>query len=183
MKTTVRSSSTAALLAIVFFVLIIGCKKDEEQPAAQYGEFHLRMTDAPAVYQNVNVEIVGAEVHHADSGWLSIPVNAGVYDLLLLQNGVSVALTDSLKLPVGKLNQLRLILGNNNSVVTIAGTFAMKVPSGSETGLKINLNQDLQANKAIDVLLDFDAGASVVEHGNDSFSLKPVIKLQSVIQL
>lgn len=168
---------------LFIFALLVSCKKENGNPAASYGEFNLRLTDAPAVYQKVNVEIIGAEINHGDSGWISIPVKAGIYNLLELQNGVSVALADSIMLPVGKVNQMRLILGNNNSVVTAAGTFELKVPSGEESGLKVNLDADVQANKTLDVLLDFDAGASVVEQGNASFSLKPVIKLQSVVQL
>lgn len=183
MKTLVRSISSRAVFLMMLVIVLFSCKKEEEEPMAQYGEFNLRLTDAPAAYLSVNVDIIGAEVHHADSGWINIPVNAGVYDLLLLQNGVSVALTDSLKLPIGQLSQMRLLLGNNNTIVTAAGVFDLKVPSGSETGLKVNLNQNLQANKAIDVLLDFDAGASVVEQGNGLFLLKPVVKLQSVVQL
>ncbi|HRH64576.1 MAG TPA: DUF4382 domain-containing protein, partial [Bacteroidia bacterium] len=70
----------------------------------------------------------------------------------------------------------------NNSLVSTTGTYSLKVPSGAETGLKVNVNQVIAPKGNLQIVLDFDAFASIVVQGNGSFSLKPVIKIKSVIQ-
>ncbi len=170
------------LSAIVLFGMMAmtnSCKK--ENPANGY--MTVKMTDAPADYLAVNVEVVGVSVHIDNVGWVDLPCNVGVYDLLTLQNDVTTTLATNVTLPVGKASQIRLLLGNNNSVTTLAGTFRLKVPSGSESGLKINLHENIAPNNHVVIVLDFDAGLSVVETGAGDFSLKPVIKVESVTHI
>lgn len=168
--------------AIVLFGMMAmtnSCKK--ENPAQ--GHMTVRMTDAPADYLAVNVEVIGVSVHVDNVGWVNLPCNAGVYDLLTLQNDVTATLASNVTLSVGKVSQIRLQLGTNNSITTLTGTFPLKVPSGSESGLKINLHENIAPNNHVVVVLDFDAGLSVIKEREDSFSLKPVIKVESVTHL
>lgn len=177
MKTLTKIAATFVLgIGIAF--LVNACKKD---PANGY--MSVQMTDAPADFLKVNVEVVDVQVHNETTGWVSLPTNAGVYNLLDLQNNVTVALASHASIPAGKLNQMRLVLGSNNSLITVADTFDLKVPSGAETGLKMNLGHTLSPNKHMVIVLDFDAAASVVDQGNGSYSLKPVIKVKSVTEL
>lgn len=177
MKTVIKIVSTV-ILGIGFAFLVNSCKKD---PANGY--MSVKMTDAPADYLKVNVEVLDVQVHNEASGWVSLPTNAGIYNLLDLQNNVTVALASHANVPAGKLNQMRLVLGSHNSLITVADTFDLKVPSGEETGLKMNLSYNLSPNKHMVVVLDFDAAASIVDKGNGSYSLKPVIKVKSVTEI
>lgn len=174
MKTTIKLT---ALIACIFLIALFNsCKKE-----AAFGKMNVSMTDAPGPYTSVNVEVIGLDAHIDNIGWISLPVNAGVYDLLSLQNNVSVVLANNANIPVGKLSQIRLRLGSNNTISDSLAVYPLKVPSGEESGLKINVHQDIQPNNSVDILLDFDANASVVRQGNGSFSLKPVITIKSVI--
>lgn len=169
--------STIALYGMII-TTIASCDKRAEQQ----GRMTVKMTDAPANYLAVNVDVVGLSVHTSNAGWINLPVQAGVYDLLLLQDSVTVVLANNVVIPTGHITQMRLHLGPNNSIVTTTGTFPLKVPSGEESGLKINLKADIVNNSNVIIVLDFDAGLSVVENGNGDFSLKPVIKVQSITQ-
>jgi hypothetical protein len=140
----------------------------------------LRMTDAPADFMKVNVEITGFEINHESKGWISLPVVRGVYDLLSLRNNVTVVLTDHADLPIGKINQMRLILGSNNTVTDKEGQYPLTIPSGSESGLKINVDEVITSRTNLDVVMDFDANASIVQEGLGKYSLKPVLKIKSV---
>lgn len=172
---------TVALVFASIAIITNSCKKEDPKGT---GYMTVKMTDAPGDYLDVNVEVIGVQVHHESSGWISLPVNAGVYDLLDLQNNVTAVLASNAQLPVGKISQIRLILGSNNSLVTIVpDTFDLKVPSGAETGLKINLHETIQPHNTMEIVLDFDADASIVVTGVGSYSLKPVIKVKSVTQL
>jgi len=159
------------VLAMALGLGFTACKKEEEK-----GRMQVRLTDAPALYDHVYVDIVGMEVH-LPGGWTSLSINPGLYDLLVLQDGVDTVLAPPQTIPAGHLTQMRLILGSNNYVVDTAGvSIPLKVPSGENTGLKINIDETVPVGVVYDVLLDFDAEKSIVEQGNGQLLLKPVIK-------
>lgn len=168
MKTPFKSIIILALAAGLF----ASCKKTGET-----GTVSIRMTDAPAAYDAVNVEVTSVELQVAGQGWTTLNTNAGVYDLLQLQNGVDTLLATGVSLPVGRVNQMRLILGSNNTIVQSGVSFPLLLSSQDETGLKLNLNYDFQAGVNYEIKFDFVADQSVVTGGNGTFRLKPVLKV------
>lgn len=143
----------------------------------------VKMKDAPGDFQQVNVEVLQVEVHHANQGWVSLPTNQGVYDLLTLQNDVTTVLVNQGTLPAGHIDQFRLVLGANNTVMVDSLIFPLATPSAQQSGLKINVNSDFAPNHTYEMLIDFDAAQSIVQQGNGSYLLKPVIGVAAVIQL
>lgn len=170
---------TLTILAAFTITVFTACKKDP----AQTGEMTVLMTDAPGDFKEVNVEILGVEIHYNDgdtvNGWVSLPTKAGIYDLLTLQDSVTALLASGTNMKVGKVNQMRLILGNNNTVVIDSiGTFPLTIPSGQNTGLKLNINENIPIDMKLQITLDFDAKASIIKTGSDEYKLKPVIKVK-----
>jgi len=107
-----------------------------------------------------------------------VPFRPGVYDILNFRNGLDTLLINA-ALPVGSINQIRLILGPNNSIVVNGNVYALNTPSAQESGLKLNLGQTLAAGGAYDIWIDFDAGKSILQTGSGSYKLKPVIRAYS----
>ncbi|MBI3235374.1 MAG: DUF4382 domain-containing protein [Bacteroidetes bacterium] len=169
-----KSAILFSLFSVLLLVGVSGCKKHNES------QMTIRMTDAPGDFLAVHVDGVGLILIMENRDPMILDIKAGVYNLLELQNNVSVILANKVNIPYGRISEVRLILGSNNSVITPTGTYEMKVPSGSESGLKIKINQDVISSFDLDLLIDFDADASVNLEGNGSYSLKPVIKLKSV---
>lgn len=174
-------SITCCLLMIV----ATGCKKDNSVGGS--GAMSIKMTDAPAVYTAVNVDIQSVQIHYADEtkgkmGWVMLATKAGIYDLLELQNDVTVTLAEEKSLPLGAVTQLRLLLGDKNTLITGDFVFELKVPSSVKTGIKIDLNTAITFQKTIDVTLDLVADSSIILEGNGSYVLKPVIKVKSIVQ-
>ncbi|MGV3613121.1 MAG: DUF4382 domain-containing protein [Fluviicola sp.] len=163
------------LVSVGMFGISTGCKKKEGDSRVT-----VRMVDAPGDFQQVNVEVLQVQVHHSGQGWINLPTVAGVYDLLTLQNDVSATLVNAGTLPAGDLQQFRLILGDENTVMVDSLYFPLATPSAQQSGLKINLNSNFAPNTAYEVVLDFDAAKSIVTQGNGSYSLKPVIKVLSI---
>ena len=163
--------ATALLTASVIFY---ACKKNNE------GTTNLRvnLTDAPFDASMVNVDIKEVNVKFRDdsTSWIKLSTKAGVYNLLGLQNGVDTLLAVG-PVPTGLLKEIRLVLGTENSIVINDTIYPLTIPSGGTSGLKIKVNKNLAAG--IDsILVDFDAGLSVIKTGNGTYSLKPVIKLK-----
>ena len=175
MKTTIKMWHIFSLAVL----LTTGCRK------ADTGTSHVqvKMTDAPGDFQQVNVEVLEVKVHHTGAGWITLPTNQGVYDLLTLQNDITAMLVNQGELPAGKITQLRMVLGDDNSVMVDDIVYPLSTPSAQQSGLKINVNAVFAPNETYELLIDFDAAQSIVITGNGAYSLKPVIKLEGIAAL
>lgn len=164
-----------ALCLVLVMLSLQFCKKKDPQPTGTV-PCSIRLTDAPGPYSAVNVNIQGVEIKGSgNSAPVLLNVNAGMYNLLDFANGVDTLIATGNLNPT-KVSQIRLILGPNNSVVKNGVTYPLATPSAEESGLKLQVHHYLQAGVAYQVLLDFDANQSIVEQGNGSYSLKPVIR-------
>ena len=139
----------------------------------------VRLTDAPAEYQEVNIDIQGVEVHANDgnqnSGWQSLDIKKGVYNLLKLTNGLDTLLGTT-TLPAGKISQVRLVLGANNSLKVAGQSTTLETPSAQQSGLKVQVHTELKEGVTYKILLDFDAARSITATGSGKYNLKPVIR-------
>src|SRR5512133_914171 len=163
-----------SIFVLFLSVALFSCKKDTP---AFFGESVLsfRLTDAPGPYDEVNIDVKGLEIIVNDTT-LSLDVNKGVYNLLDFVNGKDTLLVDG-NVPSGRLSQVRLILGDNNTIKVGNDVFEMKTPSAQQSGLKLNVHADLYDGVAYQYTIDFDAEKSIVKTGNGKYILKPVLKV------
>jgi len=157
------------LLLSVFW---LACSDDN-----QTAKLEVRLTDAPGDYEEVNIDVQSVEINSTDgnSGWTTLDVKSGVYNILELTNGLDTLLAAT-ELPAGRISQIRLILGDNNSVKVNGETKPLSTPSAQQSGLKLNLQAELTEGITYTITLDFDAARSIVKRGNGTYSLKPVIR-------
>lgn len=174
---------TGLLLAFVAVTMFISCS-DDDSTSDQNARVKISMTDAPGDYEKVFVDVIDvkikADAAADEEGWVSLSnVNPGIYDLLTLTGGVTQLLANA-EVPAGFLGQIRLILGNDNSVVINGESQSLSTPSAQQSGLKLQVNQELEAGVEYEYLLDFDVDKSIVSAGNSGgFNLKPVIRLSA----
>lgn len=167
-----KSKFFIVLLAAMPMLMMVSCKKD----SANTSTVRFKLTDAPGAYEKVNVDIQGIEVHSESEGWVAFNSNLGVVNLLDYMNGQTTLLAEG-EIAAGKITQARLILGSENSVVIDGITYELKTPSALQSGLKVNLNNELQAGGEYEWTIDFDAAQSIVTSGSGAFILKPVLRL------
>lgn len=158
---------------------VVSCT-DSTSPETGLGEFKLTMVDAPAGYDQVNIVVTRVEIHKTDadenSGWFVINDIPATYDLLTLRNGASAVLGNA-KLDAGHYSQIRLLIGNGSNVVVDGITHTLDIPSGEQSGIKLNHAFQIQPDLLYELILDFDAGRSIVLTGNGQYKLKPVIRV------
>lgn len=165
--------------------LLAGCQKDDAE-TSNMAKMEVRLTDAPGDYVAVNLDVQKVQVHVEDnndeSGWKDFSlINPGRYNVLDYVNGNS-ALLASADFPAGRISQIRLVLGSNNTVTVKpsanqpAVTYPLQTPSGQTSGLKLKINADLTRDVTYALVLDFDVAKSIVARGNGTYSLKPVIR-------
>lgn len=162
------------LLALIALPICLSCiRKDNTS------HLIIKLTDSPGDYDQVNIDLRSVEVSsdtNNNGGWQSLHTNEGIYNLLTLTNGVEEVIANGLY-PSGKISQIRLLLGNQNSVLVNGLLEPLNIPSGTQTGIKINLNTQLEEGITYAILLDFDAAKSVIKNGSSGkYTLKPVIK-------
>ncbi len=172
-------------IMLILSVILAGCDSTGAGATGGTGTLEVKLHDAPANYEKVNVFIERVEVNNEadDTGWVEINSPQQTYDLLELTNGATEIL-GSKELPAGTYEQIRLILSRDSHSVMVDGTqHSMFVPSGAQTGIKLNVNAEIEEGITYTLLLDFDASRSVVEAGNQQsgvrYLLKPVIKSTS----
>ena len=157
--------------------IFISCNKDK---AAGSSTLHVRLTDAPTAYQEVNVDIREVKVKFSDdttnSGWVILTTYPGIYNLLALQNGVDTLLATGV-FPTQTVKEIRFILGPNNTIKDAGVVYPLTVPSGSESGLKLKINKSLNATLET-LIIDFDAALSVVKEGTGDYKLRPVLRVK-----
>jgi len=171
-----RKLLSLPFVLLIFSMIITGCGTGTDGGT---GTMTVEMTDAPIDSADaVNVYIERVEVQNPDSsGWITLNEPQQEYNLLDLVNGATEVIGTK-ELPAGDYSQIRLVLSNNGHSVVVDGEeHAMKVPSGAQTGIKLNIDAEIQSDIEYVVLLDFDASRSVVKAGQSGqYLLKPVIR-------
>ncbi len=168
--------SSVTLLLIAGISLLTGCKKKDDSTEPATTAVNFRMTDAPGDYDAVYIDLIGAEVHSDVKGWVPLNVKAGIYNLANLTNGKDTLIANG-QVAVGNVSEIRLILGNNNTVVVKGVSYALSTPSAQQSGLKLKVNTVLVEGITYNLLIDFDADKSIVDTGNDKYILKPVLRV------
>jgi hypothetical protein len=170
-------------LTQIFGILLLAlsvssCQKGVSSDANK-ARLQVFLTDDPANYQEVVIDVQDIRINYSTdstNGWQSLTnVNTGTYDVLKLVNDNDTLLADA-ELPAGKIQQIRLVLGSNNYVKIDGQTYNLTTPSAQQSGLKLNIHQDVNAGITYKLLLDFDAARSIVRTGNNKYILKPVIR-------
>jgi hypothetical protein len=189
---------------------LVGCSDSgSDTTGPGQGRIALRLTDAPFPLdqvQSIDVFVVRVEAkaeatteaeaamsvqgdESSAGGWIVLATPNASFDLMDLQNGVSVALGDA-AVAAGSYRSLRLILDTNQSSVTLkdgtilTGTSSPSImfPSAGKTGIKVLFDTPILVDEGETtlVLLDFDAENSFVLRGNtilqNGLLFKPVIQ-------
>jgi hypothetical protein len=167
------------LLPLLALLFTLSCSKDDSSDNTPTGKatFSVKLGDAPAGYDAVNVEIIRLEAN-LGSGWVEFPVETpGVYNLMQFTNGNTLLLIGDTSIAPSTISELRLVLGTNNTVVVDGVTYDLKTPSGQTSGYKVKMDPlPMQPGMLYRLVLDFDVDKSVHPTGNNNYILNPVVR-------
>jgi hypothetical protein len=169
----------AGTAALAFAVA--SCSDDSTGPQ---GTSHVQVliTDAPSDYIAEAVIWVsrvylqgGGEDEAPRVDLFNDPDNAAEFDLLELRDGVTAQLTDAEEVDAGTYRQLRLVV-DSAWVTLVEGasftdgstTMRLFVPSGAQSGIKVNLASNIEAEEGetTTIVVDFDVDMNFVIQGN-----------------
>lgn len=175
-----KSLLKLSLIALLF-IGFASCSDDDSNNNEGTAKLAVRLTDAPGDYDAVFVDVEEVVIKYNDGDDVLLGINAGIYNLLELTAGVNVLLFND-EVPAGNISQIRLVLGENNTIVVDGQTLPLATPSAQQSGLKIQINENLEPGILYEFMLDFDVDKSIVSQGNGEYSLKPVIRATTVAE-
>ena len=168
-----RLISLASALSLTLITLI-GCAQPEVE--AKQSEFQLLLTDAPADEASElridfgKIELVSFESE--EGGIVTITEAGGSFDVLQLRNGKTELLAKT-TIPDGSYSQLRLII-RHASITIDDEEQPIKIPSGAQSGLKINIEPPLRAQEGQTSTVTLDVNARrIIQTGNGSYKMSP----------
>jgi len=174
-------------VVVLSMMFVQSCDNDDVDNTARV---QLKLVDLPGDYLEVNVNIIDVQYNNSEDegGWKSFESFEGeqIVDLTDLTGGVNLVLSNEL-IPAGTLKQIRLILGDGNTIVVEGDDelpsllLTLTTPSAQQSGLKLNLDAELEAGFSYTFVLDWDVQKSIVKTGSDKYILKPVIRVEAEV--
>jgi hypothetical protein len=156
------------------------------------GTLSLGITDAPVdAADKVVVDFSGVEIKPENGKSITfdftdkcvIDPTLCQVDLLSLTNGISGSLLDGETVPSGKYSWMRLMVNAEpnvkDSYIVIGGNeFELRIPSGAETGLKLNNGFTVPAGGEASFTVDFNLRKSVHDpQGTTDYILRPTLRI------
>lgn len=185
------------LIAVCIFFVVSSCKKDNVEnipsvsdplsPPAMQGDASLKITLAAnqslkstTTYDAVYVEILQISYHSSadtniSGGWNDLETIPGIYNLMDYVVDDTLIAFDTL-VNAQTISQLRLVLGDSNTVMIDSVMFDLQTPSAQSSGLKLQVHTQMIPDSAYVIMLDFDPEQSVKQLGNNKYKLRPVIR-------
>jgi hypothetical protein len=183
-----------AILGLLI-LLSTGCQDVKND---QLGTLIVKLTDAPFPIDMIDaatVNITKMEIRKKSEGeeegypFVTLPVESQGFNLIDLQNGVTADLLE-VKIEAGSYDLIRLYVDEVGlSVKGYEDPFNLKVPSGSQTGIKIFIDPavNVVGGLSTELLLDFSVENSFLLQGNmntpagiKGFHFKPVIRAANI---
>jgi hypothetical protein len=194
------------VLALLGTILTVAsCGGDGGSDGAGTGTLSLQITDGPVeTAKHVYVQFSGLELHAADGQRTTLyycedPADAALtvlstdacttppapkqIDLLAHSGGDAEVLLENFTLPSGHYNWIRLkvdaVAGTHDSYIVLLddSEHELEIPSGAQTGLKLNRGFVVPAGGSADFTIDFDLRKSVHVTGTGEYMLRPTLRL------
>ena len=172
-------------------LILANCNGDDP---ASTGSLSISLADAPVDIDKVErvvVEFSGVEIKPANGEPITFDFTERCtadlascqIDLLSQTSGASELILDAETVPSGQYNWLRLMVkaepNIEDSYIDINGQrFELRIPSGAESGLKLNRGFDVPAGGDADFTIDFDLRKSVHDPvGSSDYILRPTLRI------
>ncbi len=179
MKLSILHLSMAAVLASMY-----GCGGSSS--SSSNGSLNVGITDAPVdsasavvvTFSSISVKPSEGEALVFD---LETPM---AINLLDYQGDERALLLDGESLPAGDYVWMRLGIDEGDSYIEVDGLqHTLEIPSGAQTGLKINRPFTIANGGLSDFTIDFDLKKSVHMKGTGDYKLRPTLRITNNMEI
>jgi len=173
---------------VLGFLSLAGCGSDGQMSASS--TLNLSLVDAPVTGATVVwVQFTGVEVKPVDGNAQTFNFSpAKGYNLLTLQNGNAATLLGDTTVPAGDYEWLRLMIDptpDSSYVEDGSGVHGLKIPSGSQSGLKLIRGFTMPAGGRADFTIDFVLDKSIIAPPGlaPQYLMKPVLRMTNNVEV
>jgi hypothetical protein len=154
------------------------------------GTLRIGISDAPIDSVSVvNIQFSGVTLKHAGGDEIRIDFdNPKDFDLLTLTNGTAGELLPDTSVPAGQYNWVRLAVNAqfdnvfDSYAMTPTGQVELRVPSGSENGLKLVSGFAVSQNETTDLIIDWDLRKALSDpKGQPGLNLRPALRVTNLV--
>ena len=176
-----KTSIFLAILGLLFFMSFTPMQWLRAATVPEHS-ISVRLTDSPAHYSALYVEILEIDVYGENQGWINISNQRHYVNILSLCNGTEVELANYLYPKEDTYTKLMIRFGNENELYLygdaeagdqVASVMKTMVWRGPRE-IYIPIYCEVPSDDPGEILLDFNVASSVVEEG-DEYILQPVI--------
>lgn len=177
-------SNYLAILAIV--LSMTACSGGSSEPAAATGIVRIALTDAPIDdVSEVTVEFTGVALKPQDGDEIEIIFDSPKsIDLLTLTNGATAELLPDTVVPAGRYNWIRLAVNAefdnvfDSYAILPTGQVELRVPSGSQSGLKLVSGITVTQDQSTNLVIDWDLRKALSDPGGQpGLHLRPALRV------
>lgn len=173
----------ALLLAVAF--TFTACEKDNEvSPSSNETEesgFTARMTDSPADYDALTVQVLRVEAYNDQEGWITINNETNYVSVLELTNGTETTIASDTDIEAGAYTKLKVVFGNDNHLTINAnaaadaginsstanvqanadGSFTLDLEWEGPQSIEVEIDEEVSSESSANVLIDFNVAQSI----------------------
>lgn len=154
-----------------------------EKHYPQKNSITIKLTDSPANYAALYVEVLEVALYGEEQGWITVSNQSQYINVLALTNGTELELAQifasediytRMMIRFGHQNNIYFYGDriDENRVETISKTLGWK----GNHDIYIPIYQEIPGDNASEIILDFNVAESINKEGND-YTLAPVVKV------
>lgn len=165
-------------LVAVSSLALVACGSSSSSDSSGTGTFSLGLTDGPVESASeVVVTFTSIQVQGEESKVIELDPAMSI-NLLDYQGESRTMLFEGETFEAGEYQWIRLGVDEAASYIEIEGLqYPLEIPSGSQTGLKLNRGFTIGAGSVTDFTIDFDLRKSVHQEGTGDYKLRPTLRL------
>lgn len=162
--------SKKLLIVLVLGTFITSCSKEEINENNDFTSVSVSLTSESALYSQVYLDVKDIQIQvEADetnpNSWVSLGTdNAGVYDFSDLKKSEELVLVQDLVIPVTHVYRVKLVLGDDNSIVMNNVVYAIDTASNESMN---TVDRALKANMSYEFTIAFELDKSLEIQGPD----------------
>lgn len=162
--------SKSILVLIVLGTFITSCSKEESPSNNDFTSITVNLTSESTVYSQVFLTVKDVQIQVEADGsnpksWMSLEgINAGIYNFSDITKEEELVLIQDLVIPVSHIYKVKLVLGDDNSMVMNNVVYAINTTSNESVN---TVDRVLKPNMSYEFTLDFELDKSLVIEGPD----------------